>query len=567
MRKLFRREPTAVRDTFPSLGFTDYLAMIQQYTFAGNTYQTLGAPVTTTMPGTKTEAVANSFEGYIIGGLNNNSIIFGLASVRMRVFSEARFQYQRMRNGRPGDLFGDPNLALLERPWEGGTTGDLLAISLLHSDFAGNAYVTGIDGELVMLRPDWVDILLADRFLPNGDKVGMKKVGYAYYSGGRIQSEFPTIFSVEEVAHFAPQPDPLAWYRGMSWLTPVIREIQADTGWTTHKLKFIENAASPNLAVSLPKELTPDQFNAFVDAMDEKHKGAGNAYKTLYTGGGADVTVIGQNMQQMDFKVVQGAGETRLAQAAGVPPVVAGLSEGLAGSSLNAGNFGQARRQFADTTLSNLWRNFAGSMERLFPPPGSDARLWYDVRDIPFLREDQKDEAEIMSVEAQSIRQLLDAGYDPDSVLKAIQSKDWNVLVGKHSGLYSVQLQEPGSLKLPGPVSPDYQAPKPESSATPPEPATPTPAVPPGRELAEQLQLHIHMGDINVDARTEPNITVEPAEPTDIRVEAPVTIHMPQQEPVIVNVPVTVEQKPIRREHIRNNAGRIVESIDRVIDE
>jgi hypothetical protein len=30
------------------------------------------------------------------------------------------------------------------------------------------------------------------------------------------------------VAHWSPIPDPLANFRGMSWLTPVLREIDAD---------------------------------------------------------------------------------------------------------------------------------------------------------------------------------------------------------------------------------------------------------------------------------------------------------------------------------------------------
>jgi hypothetical protein len=35
----------------------------------------------------------------------------------------------------------------------------------------------------------------------------------------------------------------------MSWLTPVLREIQADQSMTTYKRKFFENGATPNLVV------------------------------------------------------------------------------------------------------------------------------------------------------------------------------------------------------------------------------------------------------------------------------------------------------------------------------
>lgn len=426
-----------------SLSMSDYLAMVSQYTFNGNTYT---LPVQTTMPGQKADPIPDTFQGYVLGGLQSNGVIFGLASTRMRVFSEARFQWQRMRGGRPGDLFGTPALAKLENPWPGGTTGDLLAGALLHADFAGNAFIYDTGQQLTLLRPDWVDMLLADLRNNAGDTVGFRTVGIQYSHGGKGRNTAPVTLLAGEYAHFAPQPDPLAPWRGMSWLTPVIREIQADSAATTHKLKFFENAATPNLAVSLAKEITPEQFTAFVDKMDEQHKGAANAYKTLYTAGGADVTVIGADLKQLDFKVTQGAGETRLAQAAGVPPVVASLSEGMQGSSLNAGNFGQARRQFADTTMSHLWRNIAGSLDVIVDTP-ADARLWYDSRDIPFLREDQKDAAEIQQTQANAIRSLIDAGYLPDSVVAAISGNDLTLL--DHSGLFSVQLQPAGTQPAP----------------------------------------------------------------------------------------------------------------------
>lgn len=431
------------RKTTTRHSFDWYLEQYAQWKTGGNTYV---QPFETTLPRQKAESVGKGFADFVNGGYAGNGVIFGLASVRMRVFSEARFQWQRMRGGRPGDLFGTNDLALLERPWPGGTTGDLLSTMILHADFAGAAFVVRHGDQLVCLRPDWVQIVLRERTVNDiqSGALGWEKVGYEYYHGGVAANKEPVRFAAWEVAMFAPQPDPLATYRGMSWLTPVVREIQSDGAMTSHKLRFMENAATPNLAVSLPKEVTLEQFNAFVDAMDEKHKGFDNAGKTLYTAGGADVTVIGADLKQLDFKVTQGAGETRLAQAAGVPPVVAGLSEGLQGSSLNAGNFGQARRQFADITMSNLWRNVSGSLEVLFRPP-ADARLWYDGRDIAFLREDQKDEAEIQSTQAQTIKALTEAGFTPDSILEAVQNNDWSILRGKHSGLFSVQLQAPGT--------------------------------------------------------------------------------------------------------------------------
>jgi phage portal protein BeeE len=417
------------------------------FNFSGHQYGLQG--YTTTYGNQKAEPIGSDFEGLVRGALEGDGIVAACERLRTSVFSEIRFQWQSQSGPNRGDLFGTTDLQILERPYPGGTTGDLLSKMLLDADFAGNAYVAKVDGELVRLRPDWVEIVLAARELPQDGEmvqVGYRRAGYFYYEGGITTGKTPFVFLPNEVAHFAPRQDPLATYRGTSWLTPIIREIQADKLATDHKVKFFENAATPNLAVSLPKEITPDQFNEFVEAMDSKHKGVENAYKTLYTAGGADVTVIGANMQQLDFKSTQGAGETRIAAAARVHPVLVGLSEGLGGSSLNAGNYTAAKRAFADGEMRSLWRNVAGSLEVLLTVPDGGL-LWFDTREVAFLREDEKDLAEIRQLDSITLRNYVDAGWEPDAAVKAVKGSDVNTLTGNHTGLFSVQLQAPGATQ------------------------------------------------------------------------------------------------------------------------
>ncbi|HEU4543067.1 MAG TPA: phage portal protein [Jiangellaceae bacterium] len=434
---------------------TWYLQQLQQF----------GAPLDplgyrTSWGNEPAEPVGDNFIDYVHQLYRTSGVVYACQAVRGRVFSEARFQFQRLSGGRPGELFGTDALSILERPSPGHTTGDLLSRMILDVDLAGNWFGAVIDDEVVRLRPDWTDIILEPRYGPNGGLVGMKRVGYVYYEGGKDMTasglytksgSTPEPFLVGEVAHFIDQPDPMASYRGMTWLTPVVREIQADVQATKHKLKFFENAATPNLAVSLPQPMTKEQFGDFIEMMNAQHQGAEQAYKTLFTAGGADVTVIGADMRQLDFKVTQGAGETRIANAAGVHPAVVGLSEGMQGASLNAGNFQAAKRATAQITLRPLWRKAAGSLELLVPPPGPATRLWYDDRDIEFLREDEKDAAEIRSRDAATIRQLSDAGAKWDAIVEYVASGEVTRLRGQHSGLFSVQLQPPG-VQAPEPV-------------------------------------------------------------------------------------------------------------------
>lgn len=718
------------------------------------------------------EQIENSFTGYVRSAYKSNGIVFACMLTRLMIFGEARFQFQRMNNGRPGDLFDTPDLRILDRPWPNGTTGELLSRAIQDADLAGNFYVAREGSRLRRLRPDWVEIVLT---AAPADAVESDVAGYLYRPGGVGSTAKSTLYLPEQVAHWSPIPDPEAQYRGMSWLTPVTREIQADQGATLHKERFFANAATPNLAVALKETVTEEQFKKFMEAMNEAHQGAENAYKclhpstdvamwdgrrvpagevvvgdrvvawsdghatpgtvvaseiqipspivtvttqrgrviktndrhpfllrdgswidaadlkrgdllttglawasddnadtltahqawmlgvvtgdgcttsttpvvsawdegvrsrleigyilkstgkghdyrllgvrslcvttglmgkrswekripvevmtgspkiraaflsglidtdghvsdpdlrrsaevgitstsrdlladaqhllaslgvnaslslsmpasrgdgrgrdawrlialgndqarrlaefldlaceskstrlatyagrpsrqdrsrvdrvisveigapeatvgieiaeyhthitggvvthnTLYLGGGADVTVVGSDFKQIDFKATQGAGETRIAADAGVHPVIVGLSEGMQGSSLNAGNFNSARRLVADKTMRPLWRSVCAAFSPLVKVP-PNSRLWFDDRDIAFLREDRKDLADIQSTEAQTIRALVDGGYDPATVTPAVMNQDWSLLV--HTGKLSVQLQSP----------------------------------------------------------------------------------------------------------------------------
>lgn len=391
------------------------------------------------------EQIENDFEGYVQGVYKRNGPIFALMLVRQLVFSEARLKYRRMRQGRPGDLFGDRALSILEKPWTNGTTGDLLSRMIQDVDLAGNAFIARVPGtdRLRRLRPDWVTIVSASKKEEElfGAALDAEVIGY-FYSPRVSGADSDVLLLPSQVAHFAPIPDPEANWRGMSWLTPVLREISSDLAATTHKLKFFENSATPQLAIRLDATVTPEKLQRFKAIMEESHGGVDNAYRTLFLGGGADVTPLTMDLRQLDFKNTQGAGESRLAAAAGVPSTIVGFSEGLQGSSLNAGNYSSARRRFADATMRPLWRNVAGSLASLVEVP-EGAELWFDDRDIAFLRDDRKDTAEIQQAKAAAIRQLVDAGYDPKSVVAAIEAEDMTLLT--HTGLYSVQLQPPGT--------------------------------------------------------------------------------------------------------------------------
>lgn len=404
------------------------------------------------------ETIGNDFESYVGEAYKANGIVYACVAARALPFSEARFQYQALSKGRPGDLFGGPALSLLERPWANGTTGELLIHAMQDADLAGNFYLTRIPASngrpehLFRLRPDWVTIITADPYTINA-----RIVGYVYKPAAG-QNRTAVLLAPEQVLHWSPMPDPTAQWRGMSWLTPIIREIVADSAATKHKERFYVNGALSNLVVTYDKGIAPALFKESVQLFNESHQGSDNAWKTIHLGGGMDAKVLSQDLKSIDFKAIQGAGETRIAAAAGVGAIIGRFSEGMAGSSLNQGNYAAAKRQFADMTLRPLWRSIASALEKFASVP-SGARLWPDTRDIAFLKEDEKDKADIRSKEATTIEAFIRAGFEPASAVAAVNNDDISLL--KHTGMVSVQLHDPSATPMPDMGPPAAPAPPP----------------------------------------------------------------------------------------------------------
>jgi len=419
LARILGNRESEVRDA--SLSWPDYQSMFNSFSYNGIQYSTAGTGY----------SAMSALQGV------KNPIVAACIHVRTLVFSEARFTFQRYSASRPGDMFGDPTLGILEKPYPNATTGDLLARMEVDASLYGNSYWIVKDGSLVRLDPTKVMIAtgsVSDQI--TGQQVGSQLLGYHMMddNGSMLAS-----FEPSQVAHYRPLPDPAHAFRGVSWLNAVMPDVSADSELTAYKHAFLSNAATPNMVVSFDPTITREAFDKFKDSMDARHRGTGNAYKTMYLGGGADVKVVGSNFEQIAMKAVQGAGETRIAAAAGVPASILGISEGLSGSSLNAGNYTAARRRFADGTLRPLWRSACGALQNLVPPPDGGARLWYDDRDVSFLQEDVADGADIRMKDAQTMRTLVDGGFEPSSVVAAVTTGDMSRLV--HTGSVSVQLQ------------------------------------------------------------------------------------------------------------------------------
>jgi phage portal protein BeeE len=439
------------------MSWPDYLRLWEQFGYNGVQYVVPGGNI-----GELTAMQAQ-----------RNPIVWACISFRLLVFSEIRFLFQGWNAGKLGPTFGNGDLSILNAPWPNATTSDLLGRMEVDASMYGNSYWVRQGGQLVRLNPNRVTIATTDAIdQVTGNPFAKQLIGYFLTDD---KGHIAATFLPNEIAHYRPVPDPANEFRGASWLNALLPDVIADMDLTDYKHAFLQNAATPNLAVVFPPEIKQEAFNKFRDKMESAHTGPESGFKTLYLGGGVDVKTVGSNFQDLAMNAVQSAGETRIAAAAGIPPGLVGLSEALKGSTLNAGNYAATRRRFSDGTVRPLWRSACAALSTIVNVPAG-SRLWYDDSDVPFLQEDVKDTADIRAADATTVLTLIQAGYTPDSVVAAVSTGDFTKL--EHTGLVSVQLQKAGpaipagGTAQPDPTLTDIQVGPPPAPAALPAPPT-----------------------------------------------------------------------------------------------
>jgi hypothetical protein len=209
----------------------------------------------------------------------------------------------------------------------------------------------------------------------------------------------------------------------MSWLTPVYRDVAADDGLVKYRIKYLENNASPNLLIKYAQKLQPGTVDSIRERMQARYGGADNAFKTLVLDQGADATVIGNSLQQMDFSGVSAVGIERILAAGAVPGVLVGL-EPLRGAGRG---FQESMQKFANMWARPQWRSFCGAFSQVMDVPAGN-RLWYDTGDIAALQDGEMERGQAALVRAQALLALVQAGYTHESAIAAVDAMDLSQL-------------------------------------------------------------------------------------------------------------------------------------------
>jgi len=402
-----------------------------------------GAAIMTTSYGEPDrEQLPPGLAGQALQANGTSSVVFAAEAVRMALFAEARFQFQAKDDKH---LFGNTTLAKLEEPFgPDSTEGDLLARMEQDAGLMGNAYVWDAPGEgrLVRLRPDWTTIVSGVVNVAGGGWY-RHKIGYYWEPPKSILDEGKGFFvPASECVHWAPIPDPQADFRGMSWLTAAVREVQGDSGLTQYKIRYLENAATPNLLIKYAQKLSPATVDGLRERVTARYGGVSNAFKTLILDQGADTTVVGNSLQQMDFSAVSAVGVERILADAMVPGVLVGL-EPLRGAGRG---YQESMQKLANLWARPQWRSVCGALSQLLDVPAGN-RLWFDTSDIAALADGELERGQAALVRMQALLAAVQAGYTHESAIAAVDSMDLSQL--KAGGLGTPATSNPVQHLLP----------------------------------------------------------------------------------------------------------------------
>lgn len=363
-----------------------------------------------------------------------NGVVFACLAARQALFSEASFVWQSMIDKH---LFGTTDLGLLQAPWPGATEGELLTRLEASDSTAGNAFIRrvdpgdGGDPQLYEMRPERVTIISEEAYDTQG-RVYKRPVGYAedLQPYGSYDDKDQQIFSPDEVCHYSPLIDPQATWRGMSWLTPILREVGADQALTTYKTTHLSSGAQLGIVVKYSQKLQQATLDSLRDRITARYGGPANAGKTLVLDQGADVVVAGSTLEQLQYVAVQAAGEARICAAAQVPVEIVGME----GPRSASGNYELAIRRFADLWARPHWRMACASLQHLLQftnpltgdtgPVQRPTRLWFDVAGIAALREGELARGQTTLVKMQAAAAAVTAGFSRKSAVAAADSGD-----------------------------------------------------------------------------------------------------------------------------------------------
>lgn len=276
-----------------------------------------------------------------------------------------------------------PLLDLLNSPSPRQAGSAFMEAIVSHLLLAGNAYIEAVlnhDGhpcELYPLRPDRMKIIPGSGGIPTGYEYsvsGMRKVLQCNPITGRS--------CVLHLKTFHPLND---WY-GMSPIEAAAQSIDQHNAVAGHNLALLQNGGRPSGGLIVrpsphSQGMSEEQRDSLRHDLREIYAGHKNAGQILVLEGDCEWREMGLSPKDLDFTEGKNLSAREIAQAYGVPPMLAGVP-----GDATFANYKEARYHLWEDTIIPLLEFIVAELNLWLAPAFEEGlRIAFDTDGIPAL--------------------------------------------------------------------------------------------------------------------------------------------------------------------------------------
>lgn len=320
--------------------------------------------------------------------------------------------YRKAVSGRPEDRVEVTSHLALDiwskpNPWM--PRGEFVETFQQHLDLVGEAWwvvarnprMRSIPLELWPVRPDRMEpVPSREEFI----------AGYIYRSPDGEQVPL----RVDEVIMLR-RPNPLDPYRGISPVSSILPELDANRVASEWNRNFFVNSALPSGIIEAPTNLGDDEFDQLRDRWEEQHRGIAAAHRVAILEGG--LKWVDRRFSQKDMQFVEARGASRevIREAYAMHGHSLGLSE-----SVNRANAEAADTTFARWQVKPRCGRIKMALNHDFLPLFGATALGLEFDFCNPVPDDREADNEERTSKSEAARNLVVAGYEPAAVLTAV---------------------------------------------------------------------------------------------------------------------------------------------------
>lgn len=280
-----------------------------------------------------------------------------------------------------------------------------------HSDLTGEAWwVVGRNSRATFPMELWP--VRPDRMSPVASPTEFL-VGYIYT--GPDGEKVP--LRLDEVIQLR-RPNPLDPYRGMGPVQSILADLDSTRYSAEWNRNFFLNSAEPGGIIEVPESLSDGEFRELRDRWNEQHRGVSQAHRVaiLEHGKWVDRKFSQKDMQ---FVELRGASREIIREAFRFPKPMLGTVEDVNRANADAAEVVYARWCLVPR-LERIKQALNNDFLPLFGSTGQGVEFDY-CNPVP---EDHEAEAKQLTSRSDAAKTLVDAGWDPDDVLRVVELPD-----------------------------------------------------------------------------------------------------------------------------------------------